>query len=83
MFGYGGSDGVRIESPFHTVDFLEESQEILKSRFTALTVDDCVDSAGTLLSATASNQLLHEMVEFLPFRSSYILNLLKQSEICK
>uniref|UniRef100_A0A669C2G1 Acyl-coenzyme A oxidase n=1 Tax=Oreochromis niloticus TaxID=8128 RepID=A0A669C2G1_ORENI len=41
-------DGVRIESPFHTVDFLEESQEILKSRFTALTVDDCVDSAVPL-----------------------------------
>lgn len=51
---------MRIESPFHTVDFLEESQEILKSRFTALTVDDCVDSAGTLLSATS----LHDIVEF-------------------
>lgn len=41
-------DGLRIESPFHTVDFLDDSREILKSRFTALTVDDCMDSAVPL-----------------------------------
>ncbi|XP_037537216.1 peroxisomal acyl-coenzyme A oxidase 3 [Nematolebias whitei] len=37
------TDGVRIESPFHTVDFLDDFQTVLESRFTARTVEDCMD----------------------------------------
>ncbi|XP_061565480.1 peroxisomal acyl-coenzyme A oxidase 3-like [Cololabis saira] len=37
-------DGVRIESPFHTVDFLDDYESILGSRFTATTVKECLDS---------------------------------------
>ncbi|XP_017282516.1 peroxisomal acyl-coenzyme A oxidase 3 [Kryptolebias marmoratus] len=36
-------DGVRIQSPFHTVDFLDDFQTILKSQFTARTVEECMD----------------------------------------
>lgn len=42
------SDGVRIESPLHTVDFLDDSQKILESRFTARTMEECMDSAVPL-----------------------------------
>ncbi|XP_069034019.1 peroxisomal acyl-coenzyme A oxidase 3 [Embiotoca jacksoni] len=38
-------DELRIESPLHTVDFLEDFQKILKSNFTATTVEECLDSA--------------------------------------
>lgn len=40
------SDGVQIESPLHSVDFLNDLQTILRSRFTPATVDQCLDSAG-------------------------------------
>lgn len=40
------SDGVRIESPFHTVDFLDDFHKILESKFTANTSEQCMDSAG-------------------------------------
>uniref|UniRef100_A0A8C6LUC7 Acyl-coenzyme A oxidase n=1 Tax=Nothobranchius furzeri TaxID=105023 RepID=A0A8C6LUC7_NOTFU len=36
-------DGVRIQSPFHTVDFLDDFQRILESRFTAQTVEECMN----------------------------------------
>ncbi|XP_044039862.1 peroxisomal acyl-coenzyme A oxidase 3-like isoform X2 [Siniperca chuatsi] len=42
-------DGVRIESPFHTVDFLEDFHKILESKFTATTMDEFMDSAGDYL----------------------------------
>ncbi|KAF1380360.1 hypothetical protein PFLUV_G00162850 [Perca fluviatilis] len=41
-------DGVRIESPLHTVDFLDDSHKILESRFTARTMEECMDSAVPL-----------------------------------
>ncbi|XP_034712817.1 peroxisomal acyl-coenzyme A oxidase 3 [Etheostoma cragini] len=41
-------DGVRIESPLHTVDFLDDSHTILESRFTARTMEECMDSAVPL-----------------------------------
>lgn len=41
-------DGVRIESPLYTVDFLDDYQKILKSKFTATTMDQCMDSAVPL-----------------------------------
>uniref|UniRef100_A0A8C4NKZ7 Acyl-coenzyme A oxidase n=1 Tax=Dicentrarchus labrax TaxID=13489 RepID=A0A8C4NKZ7_DICLA len=41
-------DGVRIESPLHTVDFLDDSQKILESKFTARTMEQCMDSAVPL-----------------------------------
>nr|XP_046236273.1 peroxisomal acyl-coenzyme A oxidase 3 isoform X2 [Scatophagus argus] len=34
-----------IESPLHTVDFLDDLHKILESRFTATTLDQCMDSA--------------------------------------
>ncbi|XP_072232772.1 peroxisomal acyl-coenzyme A oxidase 3 [Leuresthes tenuis] len=37
-------DGVRIESPLHTVDFLDDFQRILESRFTTTTLEECMDS---------------------------------------
>lgn len=37
---------MRIESPLHTVDFLDDFHKILESKFTATTVDQCMDSAG-------------------------------------
>ncbi|KAM4536661.1 peroxisomal acyl-coenzyme A oxidase 3 [Odontesthes bonariensis] len=37
-------DGVRIESPLHTVDFLDDFKRILESRFTATTLEECMDS---------------------------------------
>lgn len=40
------SDGVQIASPLHSVDFLNDLQTILQSRFTPRTVDQCLDSAG-------------------------------------
>ncbi|XP_031146752.1 peroxisomal acyl-coenzyme A oxidase 3-like [Sander lucioperca] len=41
-------DGVRIESPLHTVDFLDDSHKILESKFTARTMEECMDSAVPL-----------------------------------
>ncbi|XP_044041086.1 peroxisomal acyl-coenzyme A oxidase 3 [Siniperca chuatsi] len=41
-------DGVRIESPLHTVDFLDDFHKILESKFTATTLDECMDSAVAL-----------------------------------
>ncbi|KAF1380359.1 hypothetical protein PFLUV_G00162840 [Perca fluviatilis] len=41
-------DGVRIESPLHTVDFLDDSHKILESRFTARMMEECMDSAVPL-----------------------------------
>ncbi|XP_034020500.1 peroxisomal acyl-coenzyme A oxidase 3 isoform X2 [Thalassophryne amazonica] len=41
-------DGVRIESPLHTVDFLEDFHDILKSQFTATTMKECLDPAVPL-----------------------------------
>ncbi|XP_036002093.1 peroxisomal acyl-coenzyme A oxidase 3 [Fundulus heteroclitus] len=37
--------GVQIQSPFNTVDFLDDFQKILAGRFTATTVEGCMDSA--------------------------------------
>lgn len=39
------SNGSRIESPLHTVDFLDDYQKILESRFTLTTMEQCMDSA--------------------------------------
>ncbi|XP_041840772.1 peroxisomal acyl-coenzyme A oxidase 3 [Melanotaenia boesemani] len=36
-------DDVRIESPLHTVDFLDDFKQILKSSFSATTHGECVD----------------------------------------
>lgn len=41
-------DGVRIESPLHTVDFLDDLQNILLTKFTARTMEECMDSAVPL-----------------------------------
>ncbi|XP_034713251.1 peroxisomal acyl-coenzyme A oxidase 3-like [Etheostoma cragini] len=41
-------DGVRIVSPLHTVDFLDDSHTILESRFTARAMEECMDSAVPL-----------------------------------
>lgn len=41
-------DGVRIESPLHTVDFLDDLHKILGSKFTATTMEECMDSAVPL-----------------------------------
>ncbi|XP_041820833.1 peroxisomal acyl-coenzyme A oxidase 3 [Chelmon rostratus] len=38
-------DGVRIVSPLHTVDFLDDYHKTLESKFTATTVEQCMDSA--------------------------------------
>ncbi|MED6275626.1 acyl-Coenzyme A oxidase, partial [Characodon lateralis] len=35
--------GVQIRSPFHTVDFLDNHLKILESRFTAVTIEDCME----------------------------------------
>lgn len=52
------SDGVQIKSPLRSVDFLNDLQTILQSRFTPATVDQCLDSAGIfgveLLSVSSS-----------------------------
>lgn len=40
------SDGARIESPLHTVDFLDDLHNILESKFAATTLVECMDSAG-------------------------------------
>ncbi|XP_028329837.1 peroxisomal acyl-coenzyme A oxidase 3 [Gouania willdenowi] len=37
--------GARIESPLHTVDFLDNLQTILQSGFTATTLEECLDPA--------------------------------------
>ncbi|XP_068443753.1 peroxisomal acyl-coenzyme A oxidase 3 isoform X2 [Clinocottus analis] len=39
------SDGVRIESPFHSVDFLDDFHKILETKFTSNTMEECMDSA--------------------------------------
>ncbi|CAB1351439.1 unnamed protein product, partial [Coregonus sp. 'balchen'] len=41
-------DGVRIESPLESVNFLEEYDSILETRFTATSVEECMDSAVPL-----------------------------------
>ncbi|KAM8899463.1 peroxisomal acyl-coenzyme A oxidase 3 isoform 1-T2 [Spinachia spinachia] len=41
-------DNVRIRSPLHTVDFLEDSLTILEGKFTARTMEQCMDSAVPL-----------------------------------
>uniref|UniRef100_A0A8C3APV1 Acyl-coenzyme A oxidase n=1 Tax=Cyclopterus lumpus TaxID=8103 RepID=A0A8C3APV1_CYCLU len=41
-------DAVRIESPFHTVDFLNDFHKILETKFTAGTMEECMDSAVPL-----------------------------------
>ncbi|XP_029311162.1 peroxisomal acyl-coenzyme A oxidase 3 [Cottoperca gobio] len=41
-------NGVRIESPLHTVDFLDDLHKILASKFTATTMEECMDSAVPL-----------------------------------
>ncbi|XP_028285473.1 peroxisomal acyl-coenzyme A oxidase 3 [Parambassis ranga] len=48
LFNAKHRDGLRIESPLHTVDFLDDYQKILKSRFTASTMDECMNSAVPL-----------------------------------
>ncbi|XP_069374451.1 peroxisomal acyl-coenzyme A oxidase 3 isoform X2 [Paralichthys olivaceus] len=41
-------DDMRIESPFHTVDFLDDFQKILGSKFEQTTMEECMDSAVPL-----------------------------------
>ncbi|KAM7377685.1 hypothetical protein PAMA_014138 [Pampus argenteus] len=41
-------DGVRIESPLQTVDFLDDLHNILGSKFIATTMEECMDSAVPL-----------------------------------
>ncbi|KAJ8262312.1 hypothetical protein GJAV_G00165040 [Gymnothorax javanicus] len=41
-------DESRFESPLGSVNFLEDSSNILKQRFTATTMEDCLDSAVSL-----------------------------------
>uniref|UniRef100_A0AAZ3RMK6 Acyl-coenzyme A oxidase n=1 Tax=Oncorhynchus tshawytscha TaxID=74940 RepID=A0AAZ3RMK6_ONCTS len=41
-------DGVRIESPLESVNFLEDFDSILETRFTATSVEECMDSAVPL-----------------------------------
>lgn len=38
----------RIESPLETVNFLDDWKRILESRFTAASVEECMDSAGSV-----------------------------------
>lgn len=38
-------DNDRIESPLHTVNFLDDIHQILESKFTAATEEECMDSA--------------------------------------
>uniref|UniRef100_A0A3B4TMA9 Acyl-coenzyme A oxidase n=1 Tax=Seriola dumerili TaxID=41447 RepID=A0A3B4TMA9_SERDU len=42
-------DGVRIESPLHTVDFLDDFRRILGTKFKATSMEECMDSAGKIL----------------------------------
>ncbi|XP_058481974.1 peroxisomal acyl-coenzyme A oxidase 3 [Solea solea] len=37
-------DGVRIKSPLHSVDFLDDFHKILESKFTATTIEQCMDA---------------------------------------
>uniref|UniRef100_A0A3Q3ICG7 Acyl-coenzyme A oxidase n=1 Tax=Monopterus albus TaxID=43700 RepID=A0A3Q3ICG7_MONAL len=39
-------DGVQIESPVHSVDFLDDFHMTLGSKFTATTMEECMDSAA-------------------------------------
>uniref|UniRef100_A0A3B4XAY0 Acyl-coenzyme A oxidase n=1 Tax=Seriola lalandi dorsalis TaxID=1841481 RepID=A0A3B4XAY0_SERLL len=41
-------DGVRIESPLHTVDFLDDFRRILGTKFKATSMEECMDSAVPL-----------------------------------
>ncbi|KAK2852119.1 hypothetical protein Q5P01_008395 [Channa striata] len=41
-------DGVRIESPLHTVDFLDDFHKILENRFMPTTMEECMNSAVPL-----------------------------------
>ncbi|XP_034532987.1 peroxisomal acyl-coenzyme A oxidase 3 [Notolabrus celidotus] len=36
-------DGAKIESPLHSVDFLDDYQKILQNKFTSTTVEECMD----------------------------------------
>ncbi|KAM6960287.1 peroxisomal acyl-coenzyme A oxidase 3 [Tautogolabrus adspersus] len=38
-------DGVKIESPLHSVDFLDGYQTILQNKFTATTLEECMEPA--------------------------------------
>lgn len=40
------TDGVKIESPLHSVDFLDNMKQILRTKFTATSLEQCMDSAG-------------------------------------
>ncbi|XP_076002583.1 peroxisomal acyl-coenzyme A oxidase 3 [Genypterus blacodes] len=42
------TDGAQIESPLQTVDFLENYKEILETKFTAATLEECMDPAVPL-----------------------------------
>lgn len=44
----GLSGGARVGSPLGSVDFLNDLQSILQSRFTHSTVEQCLDPAGRL-----------------------------------
>uniref|UniRef100_A0A6Q2XT03 Acyl-coenzyme A oxidase n=1 Tax=Esox lucius TaxID=8010 RepID=A0A6Q2XT03_ESOLU len=48
-------DGVRIASPLESVNFLDDFDSILKTRFTAASVEQCMDSKGT-------NTKLHSLI---------------------
>ncbi|KAM4714094.1 peroxisomal acyl-coenzyme A oxidase 3 isoform 2-T2 [Anableps anableps] len=41
-------NGVQIESPFHTVDFLDNHLKVLESKFTATTIEDCMEPEVSL-----------------------------------
>lgn len=38
-------DGVKIESPLHSVDFLDNMNQILRTKFTPTTLEQCMDPA--------------------------------------
>lgn len=40
------TDGVKIESPLRSVDFLDNMEQILRTKFTATTLEQCMDPAG-------------------------------------
>ncbi|KAM3857625.1 peroxisomal acyl-coenzyme A oxidase 3 [Diretmus argenteus] len=41
-------DGVQMKSPLESVNFLEDSDQILESRFTTMTMEECMDPAVPL-----------------------------------
>ncbi|KAM6949419.1 peroxisomal acyl-coenzyme A oxidase 3 [Aplochiton taeniatus] len=44
----GHQDNVRIESPLESVNFLEDYRNVMETRFTATTMEECMDSAVPL-----------------------------------